>query len=98
MLDLDLTERNGVWLAHQEENYHNAWLRVPGQQTNFLQISIRPDNYPGLTVSTVTLTDEQLAAHIHREFGGGLWFVRKANISVDINHEDGVVVGEADAA
>lgn len=87
---INASERGNILLAHDEEFYLNAWIRLPDSQ--WLQIAYRNDNYPALEVSTITSTDEALAAHINKEFGGGLWSVRKLNID-GVNVEDNHVVG-----
>lgn len=89
---IDATERGNILLAHDEEFWLNAWLRLPGEN-QWLQISYRRENYPALHVATVTITDENLAAHIRKEFGGGLWYARKLNIE-GVTVEDGHIVGD----
>jgi len=88
---INANERGNILLAHDEEFYLNAWIRLPESQ--WLQISYRNDNYPALEISTITSTDEALAAHINKEFGGGLWSVRKLNID-GVNVEDNHIVGD----
>lgn len=90
--EINETERGNIYLAHVEENWHNAWIRVAGDD-RWLQISIRPCNYPALDVSTVTITDEDLAKHIREQFGGGLWIALKMNIE-GVEVADGFVVGD----
>lgn len=90
---INASERGNILLAHDEEFYLNAWIRLPDSQ--WLQIAYRSDNYPALEISTITSTDEALAAHINKEFGGGLWSVRKLNID-GVNVEDNHVVGDDD--
>lgn len=77
LLELDETERGNIWLTNEEGACnHNVWIRLVGQK--WLQIAIRPENYPGLAVNTITVTDAELAAHINKECGGMV--VRKANL------------------
>jgi hypothetical protein len=90
---INASERGNILLAHDEEFYLNAWIRLPDSQ--WLQIAYRNDNYPALEVSTITSTDEALAAHINKEFGGGLWSVRKLNID-GVNVKDNHIVGDDD--
>lgn len=70
------TERGNIWLADDDGN-HNAWIKLPGEN-QWLEISIRPDNYPGLNVNTVTVSKSDLATHINSNFEG--WTVRKLNL------------------
>jgi len=83
------TERGNVWLDN--DNQHIAWLRLPGEN-QWLEISISPDNYPGLNVNTRTLTDDELTAHIHKNCGD--WYVRKCNLDGVKFDEGGQVVGD----
>lgn len=78
--DLDATERGNILLVHNEEFYLNSWTRLGDGPNRWLQVSYRADNYPAFTVNTITTSDEELAAHIRKEFGGGLWTARKLNI------------------
>ena len=73
------TERGNIWLVHVEENYHNAWIRLPADM--WLEVSIRPDNYPGLSVQLVRCSEEDLAKHIRKYFGGHMWIAKKMNIA-----------------
>jgi hypothetical protein len=91
--ELDETEKGNIWLAHSEENWHNAWIRL-GSGQRWLQVAIRPCNYPGLTVNTITSSDPQLAAHINREFGGGMWMARSCNLDGVKLEEGGLVLGD----
>jgi rhodanese-related sulfurtransferase len=71
-----LTERGGVLIVNGEGDF-NAWLTVPGTN-EWREISWRQDNYPALHTADVTVTPEELAAHIQRNFAG--WTVRKMNL------------------
>lgn len=84
-------ERGNIWLVNDEEpGWHNAWIRLQGDI--WLEISIRPENYPGLTVQTVQTSNEKLAAHINREFNGGNWLARKCNIDgVEIDSHNRII-------
>lgn len=83
----DVTERGNIWLANDEEPWHNAYIRLNSRL--WFEISIRPENYPGLTVRSIYLTDAKLAAHINREFNSGGWSARKCNLEGVILTEDG---------
>ena len=96
LADLHLTERNGVWLTCDED--HSIWLYLeevsedPEKVVSWLEIDIRVDNYPGLTVNTVQLSSVNLARHIRRYCAG--FHVRKLNIAVryaEIVTRDGLV-------
>lgn len=87
--DLNETELGNIWLVNEEGN-HNAWIRLGGNR--WLQIAIRPENYPGLTVNTITVTDEALAAHINKECGGMV--IRKLNL--DGVKVDGAYIADED--
>lgn len=92
MFEIEACERGNIWLINGEERWHNAWIRLDGN--NWLEISIRPCNYPGLNVQTVTVTDEELYNHIRKEFGGGGWLARKINLEgfeVPLNEDDHVI-------
>lgn len=91
---INASERGNILLAHDEEFYLNAWIRLPDSQ--WLQIAYRSDNYPALEISTITSTDEALAAHINKEFGGGLWSVRKLNIEGVKVSLDNHIIGDDD--
>lgn len=55
-------EKGNVWLS--ADGQHNAWLRVGPQQ--WLELSIRLENYPGLTIGRRQATDFELSRHIRR--------------------------------
>ena len=67
-------ERGNTWLT--EEDNHIAWLRL--REGCYLEVSIFRDDYPGLNVSVVRMTEKKLAARIRTKFGG--WFARKLNV------------------
>lgn len=79
MLELNATERGNILLTHTEENWINAWIRLP-EPNRWLQVAFRDCNYPALNVTTIEVTDEDLAAHIRKDFAGGLWHVNKMNL------------------
>lgn len=85
-------ERGNIWLTHTEEDYHNAWFRLEGDF--WLQVSIRPCNYPGFEVNTVAISDRRLAAHIRKQFGNGVWRAMKMNLDGVALDGDGLVIGE----
>lgn len=88
--DIDECERGNIWLVHVEEDYHNAYFRLTDNR--WLEVSIRPCNYPGFNVKTITVSDAELAAHIRKEFGGGMWHARKMNLEgVELDAESNVV-------
>lgn len=70
------TERGNVWLISEELTGHNIWIRLEGD--NWLEIAIRTENYPGLTVQTVKTTEERLARHIKKECQS--MYIRKINL------------------
>lgn len=75
--DFCADEKGNVLLAHGEEFYLNAWIRLSGNVR--LEISYRHDNYPSLIVQTVCITDEELWKHLVKSFGTS-WFVQKLNL------------------
>ncbi len=81
---LNTTEKGNTLLVHIDENWMSAWIRLEqeGELSNWLQISLRSCNYPALNVSTVIMSDRQLAKHIRRTFGPE-WIVKKMNLSVE---------------
>jgi hypothetical protein len=86
--DLHLSERGNILLTGDDGNMV-AWLTLEGDRR--LEVTFNPGNYPALNVGVVTLTDEQLAAHINGNLGG--WHVRKCNIE-GVNVENGYVAEE----
>lgn len=95
ILGFSATERGNVYLTHVEENYHNAWLRLPAKN-HWLQIAIRSDNYPALDVTEVEMTDKELSQHICKHFGGGMWTANKMNLEGVKVREDYTVIGDDD--
>lgn len=88
--ELDETERGNIWLTNEEGACnHNVWIRLHGQK--WLQIAIRPENYPGLTVNTITITDAELTAHIHKTCDGMV--VRKMNLP-GVRVDDNYILGD----
>jgi hypothetical protein len=80
-------ERGNTWLMNDDGN-HVMWVNVT--PTIRMEISICPNDYPGLNIcilSEAESTDEHLAKHIHEKCIG--WYVRKCNI-------EGVVVDSDD--
>lgn len=89
-----LCERGNIYLMHTEENYHNAWFRVGDD--HYIQLSIRPRNYPAIDLSLIKISEEKLAEHIRKEFGGGSWYAMKLNIKGVETDSHGVVIGDDD--
>jgi len=89
------TERGNIWLTNDDEpGHHNVWIGLQGDI--WLEITIRPANYPGLTVQTIQISDKELAAHINKNFGGGTWVARKCNIDgVIFQPDDATIKGKA---
>lgn len=71
----DETERGNGWLITEDGTGHNAWIRL--EDDHWLEIEVRPDNYPGLSVATIRRTDAELLRHI-LEHCSGMW-IRKLN-------------------
>ncbi len=46
-----------------EEFHLNAWIQLSEPEL-WLEITVRPENYPSLTVSVIKITDEALAKHV----------------------------------
>ena len=96
IFDLDQTERGNIWLWNTDSpGDQNAWIRLGNDR--WLQISTRLDNDPGLHVSVIRTTEEKLAAHVRREFGGGCWVARKMNLEgVEVGDNGNLLVDEAE--
>ena len=78
MLEFCETEKSNIYLVSEEGDFHHAYIRLPDGPNRWLEISIRPCNYPALLVQTITVTDADLAVHINKEFDG--WIARKMNL------------------
>ena len=93
---LDETERGNIWLTNKEEHWDNVWIKLSDDY--WLEIQIIVDNYPGLTVKTVEVSEEDLADHINAVFGNNdSWFVRKMNIKgVEVDDQWHYVIVEED--
>jgi hypothetical protein len=65
--DWSACERGNVWIfaPQTEGDKHLAYLKLPFDLDMWLEVSIVPENWPGLNVKVVTLTEPQLAAHIN---------------------------------
>lgn len=103
MFQLSVTERGNILLVHSEENWINAWIRLPEPDIKlkdrakpWLEISFRDCNYPALNVQTIEVTDEDLAKHIRKEFGGGLWSVNKMNLAGVVNEDNEIIEDETE--
>lgn len=83
-------ERGNTWLMDDDGN-HIIYVDVTPK--NRMEITIRPEDYPGFSVSMLKdsdSTDEHLSKHINQNYGG--WNVRKCNIEgVEL---DGQMVAE----
>lgn len=93
-VDFSETERGNIWLVNSDSpGDQNAWLRLGGNR--WLQISTRLENYPGMNVNVIEATDEALAKHIRKEFGGGNFYARKMNLDgVEVDNEGNLLVPE----
>ena len=75
-LNLNETERGNTWLTDDSGEYILISL-----DQGYLEISILPENYPGLSVRTVDETEGEMVAFIRERYEG--WFIRKWNLSSD---------------
>lgn len=85
-----LTERSGVLLSNDDGGFQ-AYLTIPGTD-EWKEISWRPGNYPALRVSELTITNNELAKHIQKNFVG--WVARKMNLLKVHLNDDGEVVAK----
>ena len=76
LIPFNESERGNTWLANDGGD-HAAWIRLNDKQ--FLEITITPDNYPGLQVSIKETSEKKLVRHINKNLKG--WFVRKCNVT-----------------
>lgn len=76
MANKNLNERGGILLVTDAGDMQ-AWLPL-GVENGWREISWRPDNYPALHVSDITVTPEKLAEFIQQNFVG--WIVKKLNL------------------
>lgn len=83
-----LTERGGVLLTNDDGGFQ-AYLTVPGTD-EWQEISWRPENYPALRTSNITATEEELTAHIQKNFVG--WVARKMNLPKVLLDGNGEVI------
>lgn len=74
--DFEETERGNIWLMSEDGTRHNAWIRLTDD--HWLEIEIRPDNYPGLSMATIRLTGDDLLLHILAHCGG--MSIRRLNL------------------
>lgn len=78
---LDETERGNIWLIDPENpGRQQVYIRLDG--IDWIEISTRPENYPGLKVQTITVTDQKLARHIMDKFEG--WEALKLNLEFPV--------------
>lgn len=98
----EATERGNILLSNTEENWMNAWVKVPAKlptaevhEDVWLEIAWRPCNYPALTVQTVRATEAELAKHINDTFAEKHWLVHNMNIAgVKVNKNSRIEVLE----
>ena len=92
-MNLCETERGNIWIINTEDNgMQNAYIKLV-RNDEWLEIITRPSNYPGLCVSTIRMSEKELAKHITSEFGGGSWLSRKMNIDGVCLTEDNIIIG-----
>jgi len=94
LFEIDETERGNILLVHDEEKWINSWTRLPNGR--WIQVSFRDCNYPAYNISTIKATEEELAAHIRKDFGGGCWTANKMNIDGVPTSKDNHVIGDPD--
>lgn len=70
-----LTERGNTLLLNPDSHGFVAWCGLPNG--NFLEVTWEPDNYPGLGVVEVTLTQDKLVEHINSLHG---WEIDRCNL------------------
>ena len=93
-------ERGNIWLAGTESDNQIAYFHLDDLDDGemlLLEMSMVPENYPGLDISIVRITPEALAEHIRKKCGG--WYVKKLNLvpenSVNID-TCGCIIGRED--
>jgi len=101
-MDFDLdnfceSECGNTWLSSESGgNYILIGLNIndnDSETSQFLEISILPENYPGLNVCTVTEYVKNMIDHIQERYEG--WNCRKWNLSVEVPvNENGEIVGK----
>jgi hypothetical protein len=84
------TERGNTLLVNGYQ--FAAWLEL--DENLHVEVTWNPSNYPALNVSTVPLTDEELADHINRKLQG--WDIIKNNLPEGLINEDGESVAEVE--
>lgn len=97
--DFHACERGNVYLTSNENLNHIAWFRLQRYDSGdfagksvWLQVSVVPENYPSVNVSTIFATDVELAEHINTECEG--FIVRKINLAgVHLIERENVVGG-----
>lgn len=83
--DLMETERGNILLTNTEANMMQAYIKV-GENV-WLAISWIPDDYPSLTVWTMSKTKEELKEYILTHHSSGDWVARKMNIDIELDQE-----------
>lgn len=78
-----LTERGGIVLT-KTGGYFHSYLTIPGTD-EWRELSWHPGREPVLMNDTIVITQEELTAHIRKNFVG--WTVRKTNLpNVTLEH------------
>jgi len=94
-------ERGNTWLMDSEEgDYILIGLDVNedvNAKSQFLEISILPENYPGFRVQTINESITDMIAYIQERYEG--WFCRKWNLTEDapINEDSHILGVEVEA-
>ena len=72
------TERGNTLIESVHDSGWNAWISL-GEDL-WLEISLRPGNYPCLNVAIVEASEHGLANHINNNFPANDWHLRKCNL------------------
>jgi hypothetical protein len=72
------TERGNVLLRSTDSSDLNAWINVGPWL--WLDISIRCENHPTMNFQITRASEQQLADHIQKTFGGGGWLAIRCNL------------------
>lgn len=68
--DFEADERGNVWLMTEDGTGHNIWIDLGNDC--WLEIELRPENFPGLSVATLCLSCDELKRHIFTHCRG-MW-------------------------
>ena len=83
--DFAESERGNTWLLGDNDNHYILiGLNVCNndiEASHYLEISMVPDNYPGFTIETISIYNEELKKFIQDRYAG--WAVRKWNLPFD---------------